>query len=288
MYENVPKNFNPYKQNLSHVKDFFKKPIVLIIAIFHIVSLALSLITTLGDSTVGKHLYQAELISSDYYDLIGNPVFGLVLMTPSIIFSFLIIIAYFLIYAKSRSSKPESSPRVGFSIMQIIAVFQLIGAVIVVAAMAFVGFVMWTSYLSASDYYFFNLSTSATLINCIIATSIFILLAILILIYSVSNLRFFKSLKRCISSVNLVSGGAKGLAVTSVVFAVIQALALAAYILLSGVRSYSNEFMIISIITIAVSIIIYILQAIIALGYRKHVYRITSSVFSDNYESKLN
>lgn len=91
---------NPYQTGLQNVKGFFRKPLILIVAIVY------SLFTL---STVITNLIQVM----DYSRMYGsryNAVSGYIATIMSVVIMGLMCLAVWLIYLKSRSKSPPHPP----------------------------------------------------------------------------------------------------------------------------------------------------------------------------------
>ena len=149
MYANQ-NNYNPYAQNIAIVKEYFKKPLVLVIGILYIVSIVFSLIASvsmgsgLGDMYNDLFMYTgayAEMTAEEaqIIEMFTNSgfmsTFMIVAMIPSILMIGLYVLAYFLMYFKSKNPDPNASPKGGITILFVMSIISLIGIIFLTLAL---------------------------------------------------------------------------------------------------------------------------------------------------------
>lgn len=283
MNDNQP-IFNPYAQNLAIIKNYFKRPTVLTLGILYIISAVCNLATAF----CGSSIFSAEDTSIDSvgaYSNMTSPIYFTASLLPSIIITVLNIIAYFVIYFKSKKEDPYSSPIAGVRILFVLAVIQLI--VVSFSALIFILLFMFLAF----SFFFMKNSNSINITDpeqmSVIALLLFILVLVaIILVYSMCYLRYIKSIKKSLTSVFLSHKGAGGFTCLSIAFAVVSILSLVMILLSIIVSNHTGGLQIgaiIVVLAIAISATTQIIQAVIASGYKNYILKITTD-YSNNTE----
>lgn len=301
--------FNPFSQNLAIVKSYFKKPLVLILAIIYAVSIGVSLVSGFMMGPVMSDMYQSMFSFTGSYDymteadtqivdmLLSDGMLSTIIlcaMLPSLIITALYATAYFIIYFKSKNESPDSTPKAGFTILFVLSILNLIyvafAALIILLCVALIVFaavmISQEAYMSSSE------STMVTVIFSIIAL-VFVATIAVMLIYAISNFNYIKNARNSLTSVNLSAKGAGVYGVISLIFGIFTLLSALPTIVMSPfidiiAHSMPAEFPIevfasmgdiylISGLLSLVSVSAMIIDAIIALGYKKHIKNITNS-----------
>lgn len=312
--------FNPFLQNQSIVKSYFKKPIVLVLAIMHSVCALLSIASAfiLGPqlsrfyrnffSFVGAYdeMSAEDLRIFETFTSEGQlSTFILSSMLPSLIFAALFATAYFIIYFKSKNENPSSTPKAGFTILFVLSVLNLISiafAVLVIVICAIVAIV--AGIMLSQEYYMSSSDSTAVLVIFSIMGVVFLGIAAVMLIYGISHLNYIKSARNSLSSVTLSAKGAGTYGVISLIygiFTLLNALPLLFFKPLLNMMAdimpigYSvqffemlGDFFIFSGLLSLVSIAVIIIDAVIALGYKNHIKYVTSSYNAPNTEYGFN
>ena len=96
MYESVQQNNNPFAKNIAHVKDFFRNPLVLILAIFNLITFVFTLIIAFSSistaTALATTLSNLDIISnSDARELSNNVGVNLLFSLPTIVTGILFI-----------------------------------------------------------------------------------------------------------------------------------------------------------------------------------------------------
>lgn len=304
MYE---KPYNPYLRNITIIKDYFKTPAVLALALLHIVSVILNVV----DSFVSAN-YSKEVIAklTEYFDaniLAHNSGNGFLKAVSDImhhmtisfgsvsVITVLTIVGLFLLYFKSRSTKPDDTPAVGVTLLFVIAVIGLIFAILVTGVLlifAVLMFFLFFEFKNKPDLAFeLTVSGHTLTVNdtaVLAAAIVFAIMAAMIiffaLFFAINRTRYIASIRSSMNTVELSRKGAKAFGVFSVICAVgaIGGLISSVVQLFTGSKDILKELgivitsnttapTIIGIITSVVTIVIYILQAKIALGYARYI-----------------
>lgn len=232
MYQNYPnKNqfaqnpatLNPYQQNIDIVKNYFKKPLVLAVAIVAALSVVASTIFSFYVNNSVTSLLNAlsdVMTESDFYfQPSGFNVSSISSSLVSLAISALPVTAFFLIYFKSKNPDPASNPSAGFTILWVLSIIGLVGLSI--------GALFCILGVLALTFVFF-LNTNATSdIEFGVGLLIFILIFVLVfmgvaLFYQISQLRFYSSVRKSTQGLALESKGAAPYGVLAIIFGIIS------------------------------------------------------------------
>ncbi|MBQ7134398.1 MAG: zinc ribbon domain-containing protein [Ruminococcus sp.] len=298
---NYQTTFNPFSQNISIVKSYFRKKTVLTQGILYIVAALLNIATVLmmmpvmnnfmstvfsiPELTADMTAQEFEFISS-FMDIYINSVM-IVSLVMSVALSALVATAYFLMYFKSKSDNPMSTPNAGVTILYVLSIIQLIPIIITTVMMALMIILMFVMALIpelSSDY---NSGGSVAII-AIIYTIVFGGMCTLLLLYFINQVRYYKSIRTSLNTVTLTNKGAGIFGVLSMIYGIYTALnALSSFgvipmfnmistmvpefAVIEGLLNSFVPVVIISAVTSAVLATIYIINAVIALGYKNHI-----------------
>lgn len=196
---------NPYQTGLQNVKGFFRKPLILIVAIVY------SLFTL---STVITNLIQVM----DYSRMYGsryNAVSGYIATIMSVVIMGLMCLAVWLIYLKSRSKKPTASPSAGLTILYVYAIIALVIVCLLVAIclIAVIGLMAaggsLLSSLGNSPYFegFFEEYGMAYSVAMPVVILVVAIVMTILILFVVSMLRFVGSARRSLHSSAMYKGG---------------------------------------------------------------------------------
>ena len=313
MYEN--QTYNPYRNNIAIVKEYFKSPAVLALAIAHIVSIVISVVYSVLSAQITKDVM---LQIADYLD--SNPVLqnadgntgnsiveairdGLSSSSNTTIafsipiLTILTVIGLMLLYFGSRKDDPDSAPNAGVTILNIVAILSLIGCIIAVVGMLIIVvalFFLYATFQAQPSHAFrltlggqrIEIDATLILILAIVFTVIAVICSFFILFYAINRKRYIGSIKKSLTTVELSRNGAKPFGVFCVILAVFTAFGLISSVMNLFLPGTANEALkeiglnitvkntaatILSVVSQAVSLVIMILQAKIALGYAKHI-----------------
>lgn len=272
MYQNMYNNpapmgnYNPYEQNVGLLKNFFSKPIVLILAVFNGVSLLLSIISffvQMGtmDATMQYYTYVLGNQFSSVYSTV-QPIVVIVALC-SLVFTLLSALGYFFLNFKSKNPDTQSNPAVGAKILWVLSiikfVFACIGAVLFII-FAFILFAA-SSELSRYDY-----SSAGTGIIAVVGV-MFIIFAVFLFFISFVEFRFFSSINSSFNSVQIKSK-------SSIAFAVFSIIAVVGSVIVLFSNIETATFM--SVITGILNIVLYIALAVFAISYNSFVKSLTN------------
>lgn len=218
MYQNPQSIFNPYAQNITIIKNHFKKPIVLINAIVGALSIVLMLISMLFITPYTDSMYNymfdgAEDLTVDVSSIFTGTMIGsysIALIMPT-----LTVIAFFILYYKSKNDSPESSPVAGASILSVISLIQLIIICIFLGiAVLFltIGLIVVIATSQPDDE-----ESIVAIVGLSIMLFLTLIMSAIILMYSINQRRYYKSVKEGLSSPVLSSKGASVFGVMSII-----------------------------------------------------------------------
>lgn len=310
MYENQ-NNYNPYAQNIAIVKEYFKKPLVLVIGILYIVSILFALISSfsmgsgLGDLYSNLFEYSgiyAEMPAEDVQALqmFTNSgfmsTFFVLCMIPSILMIGLYVLAYFLIHFKSKNPDPNASPKGGVTILFVMSIIGLIGMIFLTLMLllytvifAIMGVLFMTDPSMASE------GGAVAGIIFIVFALFFLGLGAIMLIYAISGFTYINSIRKSLTSVKLHNKGAGLYGVFSIIYGGFGILSAISTIFTGPMMSLIFDMIpeselegfpieifdsmglmyTVSGFAALISALIMILTGILALGYKKHINKYT-------------
>lgn len=307
MYEQP---YNPYLRNVSIIKDFFKSKKILVLAILNIASVILSIVNNIVSADLSKEITEKLIQYYDNYIVVGK---GNTLTTISdalhsstgasggfsislSLAPILTIAALLIIYIKSRDEKPESSPSAGFTILYILAIFALIGvvllALVLIALTAFL-FILYAEMKNTTKLDFdikfadakpVRFDSNVMLILAIVGAALSVIVIAVSLFYAINRFRYLGSVRKSMSSVELSRKGAKPYGIYCIIvaaFSIVSMLSSVPMIFANksdmfaqlGFTITSNTVIpsLFSILTQAASAAIWIVQAKIAIDYAKYI-----------------
>ena len=227
MYE---QNFNPYAANAEIVKGYFRSGKVLVLGILYLLGLGLSAALVFFNPVTAS-IGQAQTILdsmginsfdlSAYYSLSSTALSTSVIISLSVssLIIFLTALAFFLIFFKSRSSDPDSTPAAGLGILHTLAVISFVFTIIAVILIILVYVLLVIANSRVPE------SAASTVATIMIVSGICLSIIISLMLSIVSSQKnFYRSAKWSLSSVNLHTTGAVAYGVFNILFAVFGAL----------------------------------------------------------------
>ena len=297
MYEQP---FNPYSNNLAIVKKYFKSGSVLAMGIVEILiilaTVAMNIFSFSAYSSIisspGIRFYSSEPEIQELINSLNSSSAGLSALSalPAVLIGGLTVLAYFLIYFKSRNESPNASPRAGviihfvFSVIQLVVVCIWIFLFILIFLGLFLIFGQSNTNSSLFDGIYISSQEATTVI--IIYAIIFSLIVIFGLLYSINRVRYYGSVKKSISSVELTCKGARPYGVMCIITAVLVGLGLVGSLLSffavgalgspgrSRISGEEIAYLSSIIVILVLAFISSILEAKIALGYARYINQI--------------
>lgn len=288
MYQNMynsaapQREFNPYEQNARILKDFFSKPLFLILSVCGALSAVLTVISALvSKSSMNIYDVFGELSyympSSDLYDVLDalNSIsIGLSIIVA--IYVLLVALAYLLLFLKSKNSDLSSNPKAGATILWVLSIiemvlFSLLAVLCIIFAVIF--FIAASTYSSSNSYYSYYSYASSTATGISIAFGcVLLIIAVVILLSAISKLRFFSSVHSGFTSVNLSTGGSVAFGVFTILGTISTIITL--FSLLSSMR-YANAQLMVSIISNIITIVYNICLVIFAFSFNSYIKKFT-------------
>lgn len=232
MYQNYPNQnqfaqnpatLNPYQQNIDIVKNYFKKPLVLAVAIVAALSVVASTIFSFyvnnSVTSLLNTLSDVMTESDFYFQPTGYNVSSIFSSLVSLAISALPVTGFFLIYFKSKNPDPASNPSAGFTILWVLSIIGLvglsIGALFCVLGVLALTFLLFLNTNSTSDIEFG--------VGLLIFVLIFVLVFMgVALFYQISQLRFYSSVRKSTQGLALESKGAAPYGVLAIIFGIIS------------------------------------------------------------------
>lgn len=290
MYSNQL-NFNPFSHNVAIIKNYFKRPAVMAIAVIYCIGLGISLVSAYFMATAMPALMASSLQSAQVgtyqvhgMELFTSPVFSLlytiISMLPGLLLCGFTIGAYFTIYHKSKDADISANPVGGFSVLFVVAIIQFVmqigtSLVLITVLALSILFVIVPVGASTGD------------MNGMIFTMVFLIVFFafaiaLILTHSISYVRYINSVRNSLNSITLSSKGAGAFGVCSIIYACFVGASLlfttAMIVLLNfsptpvaGLDILMTPMVIVSLISSALSVVSMTIDAVIARGYKKYI-----------------
>lgn len=299
MYE---QQFNPYAANLAVVKGYFNRGKVLTRGVLQIISVALSILTSILMVVFAKDFFSdiyrlSSLVTngnidldSSYFsqatDIAASSMAGTLIPTLfSAVIPVLIGAAFIVICTGSR--KENGSPKAGVTILYVLSMIGMILMCIATGFVAIVGIfaiIMLNAVPGSVDNYYFNVNGQPVPLDYQAFTIAFTVLLIFILLiivyallYSIHQFRFYASVRKSITTVELQNKGAKAFGVMSVINAIFTGFSLLyAFFVIAAIASlgFSSPVIILFVFSLLASVlqfVMLILDASIALGYNKYI-----------------
>lgn len=319
MYQNYPNQnqfaqnpatLNPYQQNIDIVKNYFKKPLVLAVAIVAALSVVASMIFSFYvNNSVTSLLNALSDVTTEadfYFQPTGFNVSSIFSSLISLAISALPVTAFFLIYFKSKNPDPTSNPSAGFTILWVLSIIGLvglsIGAVFCILGFIALIFLLYSFAGTPSD-----METGTVFI-------IFLLILLLVcmgvaLFYQISQLRFYSSVRKSTQGLALESKGAAPYGVLAIIFGIMSCFGVLsvfsipsimqtfsqsanlsgqeAYIFTS-ITDYVSKIAAFSTIINLLVAVQSILTGVVAFGYNTYIKNLTSSFPTGGNQSNSN
>ncbi len=258
MFKTEQYNFNPFVRNCNIIKNFFKKPIILTLAILHAV-----LGTLLLADFVIRHFF---LSTYTFHFSYITEIFSICLFFP---FS----IGYIIVYIKSRENNPMSTPLSGFSLLHVVSILKLVSifAIYITATMSFREFLNTTAENVDP-----GIETFLFAFGAVFAIGLIMLIALLLVIaflFYIFQCRFFYKIKQNLTTISMTYKCAGTYRVFNIIFAVCVFLFGFNILTHSTAEDFAEGGIsyIIAIITILLIGVIFTLNAIMASKYKKYM-----------------
>lgn len=245
--------YNPYAQNLSIIKDYLKGGKTLFVFIVLCISAVLTIVIAVNnflslDMQKAYAQYLTSIMQQSMPDYPANAIYSSTLLstvssTLSSLVSFTVnIVAWALIYFKSKNPNPASSPKAGIIILFVLSIISLVTSIASGALIALCSLVLLSLPLILRSDPSVNLTDYVGFSTvCYTLACVFILLAVFLILYSIGQFNFFRSIKNSLSSNQLYNKGAKLYGVMSVIMTVILAISCIALFLTAFIIPYTFE-----------------------------------------------
>lgn len=235
-------NISPYQQNIDIIKNFFKKPIVLVNTIIETLAIpVVFLMLYFLSNFMNSLIYESYSSSYSYYDYYSyNPVpmfdsflfgIGIIACIPAV----LTIVAKFLIYFKSKNPDPNVKPSAGFTILWVMSiisvVFLSLACFIFVISMIIAIFAVsaYSAYENYSYGYGYGSTQSSTMLLVVIFIIYLVVFAVAFF-FIINQMRFYGSVRKGLNSIYLKNNGAMIYGVFQIVGGVFSTLTFLMYV----------------------------------------------------------
>ena len=297
-------------RNRIYVKEYLKRPVVLTIGILYLLSAVVALVVSIINSAVSA----AGLI--DFYNSFGAASgiptdFNVSISLPTIdVIGIITGIAFIVLFAKSRSVRPDTAPTGGATTLWVLAIIQLVFSILGATVLVFFGVAFFLIFLvlgsaggamlsQGSAYNFASLTSAVatsdmagdTTFTVLLIAGITILVTYLVmagylLFVSISYLRFTSSIRKSLNSPELHRGGAAAFGFISVLSSIASIFTLICIAVLIPVFlffDFSALFnmpietkglvptLVISLVPQFLAVVLNICIAKFAYGYNKHI-----------------
>lgn len=275
MYE---RRFNPYATNIEIVKGYLKSGKVLALGILYLLTIAAAILTVVLQPVnadldeIIKMLQEMGVDTSNMtyaYSSVASDI-GLSSIVATAIASAVILlaaIAFFIMFAKSRSADPDADPVAGVTIMRVFSMISFVCAIVLSVICVIV-------YLAA----YFMEDTLVKAINfdgqtwmiLFVILGILLLIFIFFLIFSAAAYKnFYRSVKRSLTTVRLETKGSVAYGVLNILAAILKGLSLIGYaIILFKSFNIAN---LLAMIVMLLAFLINVFTASLALGYNRYI-----------------
>lgn len=271
-------------RNLQYIKDFCRKPQVLILAILFSASFVMTIVSSLvAADTMSRELAALfDIRRYSEYQTFYNTYIG-TLITSAIV-SALVMAALWIIHLRSRSNDPSASPLAGFTIIRVLAIIELV-LISIVGLILFIALCILGSVPDETGYAPVFLS---------IAIPVIIIAVGLLILYAVSQIVFMGSFKKSLYSPFLLAKGSVLFGVMMILFALASLSTLtnsmsSLYIQMDGAYYSTNMASNSSIVIISnlLGIAFSICAAVCAFSYNGYVKKVNLQIQSGYPQSSV-
>ncbi len=212
--------------NVQHIKNYFGKPIVLVIALLSLVPIIMGfVISSIGASALDELMDFAMDLAKQTGSAAEFPMTTGSTGSSMNLTAIAAIVGWFLIYFMSRSKNPETTPAAGLMIFTVLSILGIIGSsllILVAILILFVGIaaIGGSSYTTGVDGTASSSVSTEFVGGIMIGLFIALLISgIILLLASVFELKFFNAARKSMKSPFLIVAG-KGYGVFSVITAI--------------------------------------------------------------------
>ncbi len=301
--------FNPFAYNTAIVKNYFKSKKTLAVALLYGVTALLTIIMStvffpkLFNSFIFEMSKYGDIDTESQYFLTSfysGPTF-LLSCIPGLIIVGLIIFAYINIYVKSKNSNPLSIPSAGFTTLFVLSIISLVSVAFMclycILAVVILG--VASSVVSSQD-------------GAYVFAALMIIMSVIIFLYigialfqAISKLRYFLSVKKSITGIELKCGGAMPFGILNIIsgiFSIVSGITcFASTFLFDAIINWSNDitgldfsfggvmqptFIFASVVSL-VSAATLIVEGILATGYSKYIKSINTGYLNQTQQPPM-
>lgn len=272
MYE---QQFNPFAANVAIIKGYFKSGKVLAVGILYIVSAILDILTILTMpasvySEVLDSLSKLGISATDVYlDYASLSVSSVITTFVFAIFTVLTAVGFIIIFTKSRSASPDSTPIAGVTILHVLATIAFVFSIVFTVLFA-VAYLIVVIAVTAFSYSFYYIAAEIAAVAMIIVGILLAIVMFLLIFTTVNRKTYYRSVKYSLTTVKLQNKGAGAWGVISIIMAVGRGISLIDA-LTDTLTTYITAYSILTLLSLIVTFVIHILNASIALGYTKYI-----------------
>lgn len=303
MYE---QSFNPFAQNLLIIKGCFKGKTVLVLAILQILSAVGAVLTAIFSGNVigsvsNQLLSEMGVDQEVVVSVAGSGSVGSVIGSGflSIAVTGLIAAAFLIIYIKSNNDDPASSPQAGVSILYILSIIGLVASIISVVFIV-LGIILGIALMAMlrsgaleevlpADSIGGEMGVRLIGVGIVVLIVVSLIVGFFMLFTAVSQKQFYQSVRTSMTSVELSSKGAAPFGVVNIIMAVFSVSSVFGALTLPSTMallpsltedlgiSYTMDTSALGVISIVagisalITLLTYIFQAKLALGYKKYI-----------------
>lgn len=220
---------SPYARNLTVVKGFFRKPIILVFALISFVMFILNIINTAQSSKTIQEIYDTygTVLSSQGVSSMPNTNIANVI---AIIVSGIAVLCFFMIFFMSKNSNPSLTPAPFFTVLHVFSVIQLVFIAIIAVLMVIGTLLLAISGFSGMDESLYGSASyykTTIIIMCVIVIAVFLLL----FFFYNSQTAFLKSCVRSCREPMIQKKGANTYGTFCIIVAVLDLIAMIVAIL---------------------------------------------------------
>ncbi len=196
---------SPYQQNIDILKEFFRRPIVLVYSILIFVSVGLQISTIFTTTALSfNKVFSEYSLPADTGEIDNLSGFSGGMGSANVL-TILLAVSFLLFYILSR--KQENNLSVPSTIFKVISIIELVISCILIAIVLF-----WTVIIGIMSVAF-SQSNQHSSVSFAVLTALFLILCLLIPVFiiailnSIAKLMFANSIKKSLSSIYLKRSG---------------------------------------------------------------------------------
>ncbi|MBQ8538805.1 MAG: zinc ribbon domain-containing protein [Ruminococcus sp.] len=290
--------FNPFSQNIAIVKSYFKKPTVLTQGILYAISAVLTIVSGFIMSPVLNNYFSVIMKMPGFTDGMSPSeleffttfmnvyidIVPIAAIVPSVIISAITAAAFILIYNKSKNADPASTPKSGIVTLFVLSIVQLVPIIMLSVMLVLAIILLAVAAIAASG----TPESGILWVVTAVYTLVFGTMIALLLMYYINQVRYYNSIRKSLTTINLTYKGAGIFGVFSIIYGVYMVMnAFSVFSIkpmmqfmaelapemefIAGLFDSFTPLFIVSTVASVLSAAIMILNGVIALGYKKHI-----------------